>query len=102
MHGPNPVTSKDSPAPMEIDRARPRTDHLVVCHRCHRTGHYASECLREYDIRTITVEEKLELLPELLALADTLDVHHVGSEPDAERDLKPKNEAREDFGNSSG
>ena len=48
------------------------------------------------------VEEKLELLPELLALTDTPDIHHIESDPDAERDLQPENEAREDFGNSSG
>jgi len=47
-------------------------------------------------------EEKLELLLELLALVDTPDVHHVESEPDAKRDPQPENEAREDFGNSSG
>ena len=50
MPVPNPVTSKDGPAPMEVDRARPRTDHLVVCHHCHRTGHYALECPWAYDI----------------------------------------------------
>ena len=50
----------------------------------------------------MTAEEKLELLLELLALVDTPDVHHAESKPEAERDLQPKNEAREDFGNSSG
>ena len=48
------------------------------------------------------VEEKLELLPELLALADTPDVHHIESDPDTQRDTQPENEAREDFGDSSG
>jgi len=50
----------------------------------------------------MTVEEKLELLPELLALVDTPDVHHTESESEAERDPQPENEARENFGNSSG
>ena len=47
-------------------------------------------------------EEKLELLLELLALVDTPDVYHVESDPDTERDPQPENEARVDFGNSSG
>ena len=102
MPVPNPVTYKDGPSPMEVDRERLRTDHLVVCCHCHRTSHYASECPQAYDIQTMTAEEKIELLLELLALEDTLDVQHTESEPEAERDLQPKNEAREDIGNSSG
>ena len=50
----------------------------------------------------MTVEEKLELLPELFTLMDALDVCHVESEPEAEGDPQPENKAREDFGNSSG
>jgi hypothetical protein len=48
------------------------------------------------------VEEKLELLLELLTLMDAPDVHHMESEPEAKGDPQPENEAREDFGNSSG
>ena len=99
---PNPVTPKDGSTPMEVDRARPKIDHLVVCHCCHRASHYASESPRGYDIQTMMVEEKLELLPELLALTDAPDVRHTESEPEAKGDPLPENEAREDFGNSSG
>ena len=45
----------------------------------------------------MTVEEKLELLPELLALADSLDIQHMESEPKVKRGPEPKNKAREDF-----
>ena len=33
-------------------------------------GHYTHECPQAFDIRSMTMEEKLELLPELLTLAD--------------------------------
>ena len=63
---------------------------MVVCHHCHRTGHYASECLQEYNIQTMTMEEKLGLLPELLVLTDSLDIQHAESEPKVERGLEPE------------
>ena len=50
----------------------------------------------------MTAEEKLEHLPELLALADIPGVQHTESEPEAKRDPQPENEAKEHFGNSSG
>ena len=40
----------------------------------------------------MTAEKKLELLPELLALADAPDIQHAESEPEAERDLRTRQE----------
>ena len=44
---------------------------LVICHHCNRSRHYTWECPQSFDIWTITTQERLELLLELLALADT-------------------------------
>jgi len=64
------VVTKDDPRHTEIDRVRAISDHVVICHHCHRTSHYASEGPQVYNIWTMTAE-KLELLPELLALEDS-------------------------------
>ena len=50
----------------------------------------------------MTTEEKLELLPKLLALVDSSDVQHIESEPEDEGGPEPEKEAKENFGNSSG
>ena len=50
----------------------------------------------------MTAEEKLGLLPELLALADSSDIQHIEKKPEDEGGLEPEKEAKEDFGNSSG
>ena len=47
-------------------------------------------------------EEKLELLPELLALVDSPEVLHTESEPKVAGGSRPKEEIPEDFGSSSG
>ena len=88
--------------PMEVNRARARSDHMVVCHCCCRTGNYASECFWAYDLWTMTMEEKLELPPELLGLADSSDVPHIKRKPEVVGGLRPKEEMPDDFGSSSG
>ena len=50
----------------------------------------------------MTVEERLELLPELLALVDSLEVLHTESKPKVSGHQKPEEEMPEDFGSISG
>ena len=37
---PRTTLAKDSPTPMEVDRAQPRGGYPILCHRCNQTGHY--------------------------------------------------------------
>jgi hypothetical protein len=67
-----PPPSKNGPAPMDIDHAKGKGNPAVTCFRCRKTGHYARECPQAFDIRLMTTAEKLELLPEFLALADVI------------------------------
>ena len=52
----------------------------------------------------MTVEEWLELLPELLTLVNHSDTPHPESQPECEVEeiLEPVAETKEDFGTSSG
>ena len=52
----------------------------------------------------MTVEERLELLPKLLALVNHLDVAHMESQPEhkAEKVSEPEAETKEDFVASNG
>ena len=55
---------------MDIDRTHRKGNHTTVCLQCQQPGHYAHECPQAFDIQSMTMEEKLELLPELLTLVD--------------------------------
>ena len=70
MQSPIPRPSESGPAPMDIDHAHRRGSHTTVCLQCPQPGHYARKCPQAFDIRSMTMEEKLELLQELLTLAD--------------------------------
>jgi hypothetical protein len=72
-----------------------------VCLRCKKPGHYARECPLSFDIRTMSVEERLELLPELLALADLSGTRL--AEPEVETEVVEELEEEEaGFGARSG
>jgi Zinc knuckle len=67
---------------MDIDQARGKGSPAITCFRCCKTGHYATECPQAFDIHLMTTAEKLELLPEFLAVVDV-----VGDPP---RKIHPK------------
>ena len=76
----------------------------MVCYCCNQTGHYTWDFPQSYDVWTMTIEEKLELLPELLALANgSIDPHPEGQPTcEAGEILKSEAEPKEDFATSSG
>ena len=60
------------------------------------------ECPNAFDVRMMTMEEKLELIPELLALADISGVPL--SENNSEVEMEPEEmpeKLKEDFGRCS-
>ena len=69
-----PPPLKNGPTPMDIDHMRGKGNPAVMCFCCQQPGHYTHECPQAFDIRSMTMEEKLELLPEFLALADVSQV----------------------------
>ena len=86
---------------MDVDQARARVTPPGVCLQCKKPGHYARECPLSFDIRTMNVEERLELLPELLALADLSGVGSAEIEEETEV-VEALEEEEEGFGARSG
>jgi hypothetical protein len=44
-----------------------------VCHRCQKPGHYAKQCPLAHDVRYMSMDEKQDLLEQLLAEKDVAD-----------------------------
>ena len=59
---------------MDVDRMCGRGNPAVMCFCCQQPGHYACKCFQAFNIQSMTMEEKLELLPEFLALVDVSQV----------------------------
>ena len=94
---------KDGPEPMDVDRTHGRTSFPIICRRCNKPGNYARECPNAFDVRMMTMEEKLELIPELLALADVSGVFPLENNSESEIELeKMPEKSKEDFGSCSG
>ena len=88
---------------MDVDQTHGQTNFPFICQRCNKPSHYARECPNAFDVRMMTMEEKLELIPELLALANILRVPALENNSEAEMELeKMPEKSKEDFGSCSG
>ena len=70
----SPPPLKNGPTPMDVDHMHGKGNPAVMCFHCQQPGYYARECPRAFDIQSMTMEEKLEILPEFLALVDVSKV----------------------------
>ena len=88
---------------MDVDWTHGWTSFPIICRCCNKPGHYARECPNAFDVRMMTMEEKLELIPKLLALADISGVppSENNSEAEIESEMMP-GKSKEDFGSCSG
>lgn len=67
-----------------------------VCRRCRKPGHYAAQCNQPVDIRALSMEERTELLQQLLVMEDMAKVQQPAQEESEEEELE------EDFQETDG
>ena len=55
---------------MDVDWTHGQSKFPVIFWHCNKPGYYSRECSNMFDVQMMTMQEKLELIPEVLALAD--------------------------------
>jgi len=76
-----PVPSRG--IPMDVDtvrKARPTPPR--GCYRCGEPNHLVKDCPHRLDVQRLTVEQREELIKDLIALKDAVTEEEVGSSPE--------------------
>ncbi|GLB40480.1 hypothetical protein LshimejAT787_0803510 [Lyophyllum shimeji] len=73
--------SPPSGVPMDIDLSRQRSGTPIICRRCKKPGHIARNCPDQFDIRSMTTEERDDWVMGLLA---DLDAVHAAASTEAQ------------------
>ncbi|GLB38036.1 hypothetical protein LshimejAT787_0410870 [Lyophyllum shimeji] len=64
--------SLPSGVPMDVDLSRQRSGTPIICRRCKKPGHIARNCPDQFDIRSMTTEERDDWVMGLLADLDAV------------------------------
>jgi hypothetical protein len=67
---PPPVPSFPAPVPMDVDAVRRRTAHPQTCYWCGQSGHLRRDCTLCRDTCYMTLDEKEDLIQQLMADID--------------------------------
>jgi len=67
---------------MDVDAVR-KTHSLPPqgCYRCEEASHLVKDCPHHLDVQKLTMEQREELIEDLMALKDTVEEEEVGSAP---------------------
>jgi len=86
---PSPVPPRPAPPvpsggiPMDIDAARKaRSLPPQGCYQCEETNHLVRDCPHCLDVQKLTVEQREELIEDLMALKDAVAEEEVSSSPE--------------------
>jgi len=68
---------------MDVDAVR-KTRFLPLqgCYRCGEANHLVKDCPHRLDVRRLTVEQREELIEDLMALKDAVEEEEVCSAPE--------------------
>jgi len=68
---------------MDVDAARKaRSLPLQGCYQCREANHLIRDCPHRLDVQKLTVEQREELIEDLMALKDAVAEEEVGSFPE--------------------
>ena len=68
---------------MDVDAVRKaRSLPPRGCYQCGEANHLIRDCLHRLDIQNLTVEQREELIEDLMALKDTVEEEEVGPFPE--------------------
>ncbi|GLB39299.1 putative retrotransposable element tf2 155 kda protein type 1-like [Lyophyllum shimeji] len=84
-----------SGVPMDIDLSHQRSGTLIICRRCKKPGHIARNCPEQFDIRSMTTEERDDWVMGLLADLDAVRAA-ASTEAQAEAPAAAKEERSEE------
>jgi hypothetical protein len=89
---PPPVPSFPAPVPMDVDAVRRRTAHPQTCYRCGQSGHLRRDCTLRHDTRYMTLDEKEDLIQQLMA-----DINAAAAQQPEQGSRAAEGSAEEDF-----
>jgi hypothetical protein len=87
-----PVPSFLAPVPMDVDVVRRRTAHPQTCYRRGQSGHLHHDCTLCHDTHYMTLDEKEDLIQQLMADIDVATAQQLEQGPGA-----AEGSAEEDF-----
>ena len=68
---------------MDVDAVRKaRSLPLRGCYRCGEANHLVRDCPHHLDVRKLTVEQREELIEDLMALKDAVEEEEVDPSPE--------------------
>ncbi|GLB43845.1 hypothetical protein LshimejAT787_1500290 [Lyophyllum shimeji] len=87
-----------SGVPMDIDLSRQRSGTPIICRRCKKPGHIAHDCPEQFDIRSMTTEERddwvMGLLADLDAVCAAASAEAQAEAPAAAEEERPEESAQ--------
>jgi hypothetical protein len=80
---PPPVPSFLAPVPMDVDAVQQRIAHLQTCYWCRQSGHLCCNCTLHHDAHYMTLDEKEDLIQQLMADIDAATAQQLEQGPGA-------------------
>jgi len=78
-----PLSTPSGEIPMDVDTVwKTHSLPLRRCYQCEEANHLVKDCLHYLDVQRLTVEQREELIEDLMALKDAVEEEEVCSTPE--------------------